>query len=165
MIFQIAEGGRLALFAGEEVLVDAQELGANGRMILTGTALQAPEEVALHGSGTNAFPLSQTASVDAVQLLLKDHLLETLTGSLERLDSGNRRPEVAATVQTLALASHQVQDATPKAPVIAPDSPPAPALVPQAGTLVLGSRYRPGMPGRYRDRAAADLDLANLELG
>ena len=82
MVLQIAEGGGVALLAREEVLVDAQDLGANRRMILTGSTLQAPEKVALHGRGADALAPSQAAPVDAIQVLLIDHLLEALTGSL-----------------------------------------------------------------------------------
>jgi len=51
MVSQIAEGGGIALLAGEEVLVDAQHLGADRRMILAGSPWQAAQKVALHGGG------------------------------------------------------------------------------------------------------------------
>jgi hypothetical protein len=54
-------------------------------MILMGSTLEAPEKVALHGSGSNALPPPQAAPVDAIQVLLKHHLLETLTGTLAGL--------------------------------------------------------------------------------
>ena len=75
MVLQIAESGGVALFAGEEVLVDAQHLRANGRMILAGATLQAAQEIALYGGRSDALPPSQPAPVNAVQVLLKDHLL------------------------------------------------------------------------------------------
>jgi len=46
-----------------------------------------------------------------------------------------------------------------------PDGPPAPAFVSQARTMAVGARYRPGMPGRYRNRAASSFYRGNLVLG
>ena len=54
MVFQIAEGGGVAFLAREEVFVDAQHPRANGGMILAGAALEAPQKVALYGSGSDA---------------------------------------------------------------------------------------------------------------
>ena len=95
VILQIAEGGGIALLAGEEVLIDAQNLGAQQRMVLADLTLQAAEEVALHGSGPDAPPPAETTPVDAVQVLLKHHLLETLTGALEGLNAGNALAETS----------------------------------------------------------------------
>jgi hypothetical protein len=50
VVFQIAEGGGVAFLAREEVFVDAQHPG----MILAGAALEAPQKVALYGSGSDA---------------------------------------------------------------------------------------------------------------
>ena len=62
--------------------------GQTRRMILTGSTSQVPEKITLHRSGSDALPPSQAAPVDAIEVLLKDHLLETLTGSLAGLDTG-----------------------------------------------------------------------------
>ena len=134
-------------------------------MVLTGAALQPAQEVALHGGSRDALPPAQTAAVDAVQVLLKHHLLEALAGSLKRVNPWNTLPEPASAVQTTALPERQAQHALAKAPIIVPDRPPAPALVSQPRTMAVGARYRPGMPGRYRNRAAGPLYRGNLVLG
>ena len=78
MVLQVAQGGGIALSAGEEVLVDAQHLGASGRMPLGELALEAAAEIALDGGGADSFSAAQAAAVDAVQVLLIDGLLECL---------------------------------------------------------------------------------------
>jgi hypothetical protein len=98
-------------------------------------------------------------------MLLEDHFLETLAGSLEGLNAGHLLPEETAAIETSALSQFQAQQATAETPIIVPDRPPAPAFVSQARTLAMGTRYRPGMPGRYRNRAAGSLYRGNLVLG
>jgi hypothetical protein len=98
-------------------------------------------------------------------VLLKDHLLETLAGTLKGLDSWNTLAKRAAAIQTTALAQFQAQNALAKAPVIMPDRPPAPAFVSQVRTVAVRTRYRPAMAGRYRNPAAAALYRGNLVLG
>ena len=134
-------------------------------MILPRSPLQTAQEVALHGSGADPLPPSQAAPVDAVQVLLKDHLLKALAGPLERLNAWNGLPEPAAAIQTAALAHAQLQPALPETPVVVTDAPPAEALVSQTRSATLRARYRPGVPGRYRDDAAATIDRGNLILG
>src|ERR1051325_556170 len=147
------------------MLVDAQHLRANGRLILPRTALQAPQKIALHGRRPDPFPAPQAAPIDAIEVLLEDHLLEALTGPLERLHARQLLPKGAPAVQTHALANPQIHHAAPEPPVVVPYHPPAPALVSQARPFAVGARYRSGIPGRYRDRAAAAFDVANLVLG
>jgi len=48
VVLQIAEGGGVALLAGEEMLVNAQDLWAKRRMIMAGATLQALQKVPLH---------------------------------------------------------------------------------------------------------------------
>jgi len=147
------------------VLVDAQHFRAFWWMILTGLPLQTPQKVALHGRGSDALALAETAPIDAVEVLLKDHLLETLAGSLRRLDPRQLLSKRAAAIQTAAFANTQVQEDTPESPVVMPHDSPAPALVSKMRAPALGARYRPGIPGRYRDRATTSLNVANLKLG
>jgi hypothetical protein len=165
MVLQIAECRSVALLAGEEVLIDSQDLGAAGRMILMSSTLEAPEKVALHGSGSNALPPPQAASVDPIQVLLKDHLLEALTGALAGLHPRQPLTEPAAAIEAAALAHAQVQEASAESPIVMPDGPPAPTLVSHTRSPARGARYQPGIPGRYRNRAAASLDVVNLVLG
>ena len=134
-------------------------------MILASFSFQTTQEVALHGGRADALSPAQTTPVDAVQVLLKNHFLEALTGSLKRLNPWNTLPKRAATVQTAALTEVQAQHALPEAPIIVPDRPPTPALVSQTRTIAVGTRYRPGMPGRYRNRAAGSFYRGNLVLG
>jgi len=134
-------------------------------MILTGSTLQAPEKVALHGSRSNALPPSQATPVDAIQVLLIDHLLETLTGSLAGLHTRQVLAKESPAVQTAALAHLQVKDSSTESPVIMPDGSPAPALVTQSRSSALGARDWPAVSSRYPNRAAASLDLANLVSG
>jgi hypothetical protein len=98
-------------------------------------------------------------------VLLKDHLLETLTGSLKGLNAWNALAKRTAAIQTPALAQFQAQHSLAKTPVIMPDRPPVPAFVSQARTMAMRARYRPGMPGRYRNRAAGSFYRGNLVLG
>jgi hypothetical protein len=86
------------------MLVDAQHLGANRRMVLTRSSLEAPEKVALYRRRADALPPSQTAPVDAIQVLLIDHFLETLTGSLEGLYTWQLLTKGAAAIPAAALA-------------------------------------------------------------
>ena len=85
---QIAEGGGVTFPAREEMFVDAQELGAVGRMPFSKLALQTAPEVALDGGGADAFPATQPAAVHAVEVLLIDVLLEGFASSLARQDAG-----------------------------------------------------------------------------
>ena len=87
VILQVAHGGGVAFAAGEEVLVDAQDLGADGRMVLAGTTLEAAQKVALHGGGADALVSPQAAPIDAIQVMLKNHLLKAFAAALERLDA------------------------------------------------------------------------------
>jgi len=57
-------------------------------MILASTPRQAAQKISLHGGGANAFASAEPAAVYAIEVLLKDHLLEALTGSLARLNPG-----------------------------------------------------------------------------
>jgi len=165
VVLQIAEGRGVALLAREEVLVDAQNLGTSGRMILPDPALEVAEKVALHGGGANALASAQATPVDAIQLLLIDHLLEAFAGSLTRLHARQLLAKAAAAIQTAALAHPQIHEAPPEAPVVVPHHPAAPAFVSETQASAPRARYRPGIPGRYRNRAAVSLDVANLVLG
>ncbi len=73
-------------------------------MILVLAAVQAAEKVALYGGGANPFAPSQAAPVDAVQVLVKDPLLEALAGSLEGLNAWNLLLKETAAIQTPAPA-------------------------------------------------------------
>jgi hypothetical protein len=86
------------------MLIDAQYLGTNWRMILTRSPLQAAKEITLHGSGANLLSAPETTAVDAVQVLLKDHFLKAFRSSLERLNSGNLLAEAAAAIEAAAFA-------------------------------------------------------------
>jgi len=109
--------------------------------------------------------MAQNGELNFVKVLLINHLLEAFAGSLARLDARHALAKGAAAVQTAALAYVQFQDAPPEAPVVMADPPAAPAFVPQMRPATVGARYRPGIPGRYRNRAAAAGDIANLVLG
>ena len=134
-------------------------------MVLAGLTLQMAQEVSLHGGRPDALSPAQAAAVDAVEVLLINHRLEALTSSLPRLHARQALAKRAATVQATTLAYLQVQDAAPKAPVIMANFPPAPALVAQTRSAAVWTRYRPGIPGRYRNRPSAALDGGNLVLG
>jgi hypothetical protein len=77
-------------------------------MILTGLPLQTPQKVALHAGGCDAFPPPQAASIDAIEVLLKDHLLEALTGPLERLDARQLLSKGTAAIPAATFANPQV---------------------------------------------------------
>jgi hypothetical protein len=107
-------------------------------MILTGSTLEVPEKVALHGSGSEALASAQTAPVDAIEVLLIDHLLETLTGSLAGLHPWQPLAKGAAAIQAAALAHPQIHQAPAEPAVIVADHPAAPAFVsqPRASALI-----------------------------
>jgi hypothetical protein len=98
-------------------------------MILTGTPLQMAYEIALHGGSSDPFPPAQTTPVDAIQVLLIDHLLEALTGSLEGLDPWQLLAECPSAIQTPVFADLHRQHATTESPVVVPHLTPAPTLV------------------------------------
>jgi hypothetical protein len=72
------------------------------------------QEIALHRGGSDAFPSPQTTPVDAVQVLLVDHLLEAFTGPLPGLYARQALAKAATAIQTPALAHFQIQDAAPR---------------------------------------------------
>jgi len=51
-------------------------------MILAGSTFQVAQEVPLYRSRPDSFPTTEAAPVNAIQVLLIDHLLEALTGPL-----------------------------------------------------------------------------------
>ena len=96
MVLQVAEGGSKALAASEEVLVDAEDLGAARRMPFVELAFQALAKVALDSGRADFLPPSQAAAVDAVEVLLVDGLLVGFAGSLARQNAREALTEVAA---------------------------------------------------------------------
>ena len=113
---QVTQRGGVAAAAGEEVLVDAQHLRAAPRVPLAELVLQSVAEVALHGGRADGFPPSQSAAVDAVQMLAEDHSLEGFAGALARLDTGKALAEVAAATLALPLATLATARRTAAAP-------------------------------------------------
>ena len=95
--------------------------GQTRRMILTGSTLEVAEKVALHGRGSDALASAQATPVDAIQVLLIDHLLEALAGSLAGLHARQLLAKGAAAIQAAALAHLQIQDAAPETPVVVAD--------------------------------------------
>jgi len=134
-------------------------------MILAGAALEVAHEVPLYGGRSDFLPPAQTTPVDAVEVLLIDHLLEAFTGSLERLNSRYPLAETTSAIQAPALAYLKHQHATAESPIVMPDGAPTPAFVPQMRTSAGRTRYRADVAGRYGNLAAASLDVANLVLG
>jgi hypothetical protein len=129
MILQIAEGGGVALLPGEEVFVDAQDLGTNRRMILSRVLLQPAQELAFHSGRADAFSPAKATPVDAVQVPLIDHLLEALAGPLKGLNTRQLLAKGTAAVEARSLANLEFQYAPAKAPVVMTDGSTAPALV------------------------------------
>jgi len=165
VILQIAESSGVALPAREEVLVDAQNLGAHRRMLLPRSPLEMTQEIPLHGRRANALASAETAPVDPVQVLLVDHLLEAFAGSLARLHARQALAKRAAAIQAAALAHLQVQRATAETPVVMAYFAAAPAFVSQMRSAAVWTRYRPRIPSRDRNRTSASLDRGNLVLG
>src|SRR6185369_13545480 len=129
MVFQIAEGCGVALLAREEVLIDAQHLGTDQRVILSRLTLEAPQEVALHRSGSDPLASPQAAPVDPIQMVLIDHLLEALAGSLAPLYPRQLLAKTAPTIQAPALPHLQVHHGSSGTPVVVADDPATPSLV------------------------------------
>ena len=94
-----------------------------------------------------------------------DHLLEALAGSLAGLNAWQALAKVFATIQALAFAHLEAEHCSAESPVVMSYRTQAPAFVSQARSAAVGTRYRSGIPGRYRNRAAVSLDVANLEQG
>ena len=152
-------------FRVKKLFVDAQDLGTNWRVILVGMLFEPAQEVALHGGGADALAAAETTPVDAVQVLLIDHLLETLAGSLKGLNARQLLPKESAAAQATTLPNGDFQDALAKTPVVVTDGSLAPAFVAQTRASAVWARYRAGMPGRYRNRSAIAADGGNLKLG
>ena len=111
VIAQIAQRGGVALPAGEEVFVNAQNTRTTGRVPLPELAAESVAEMALHRGCSDAFSAAQPAAVDAVQMLLEDHLAEGFAGSLARQDPRQRLAETAPALPALPLAGFQPQPA------------------------------------------------------
>ena len=94
-------------------------------MVLPGPSLEVAKKVALHGCRANALASAQATPVDAIELLLIDHLLEAFAGSLTRLHARQPLAKGAAAIQTAVLAHLQIQEAPPEAPVVMPHPPAA----------------------------------------
>src|SRR5580765_7000502 len=95
VVFEIAEGGGVAVPPGEKVLVDAQHLRTSGARPLQGQLRQPSGEPALNGGAGDAFPLRQTGAVDAVVMPLADASPERLTGAQTGQNARKSLPEIA----------------------------------------------------------------------
>lgn len=163
--FEIAQGGCKPFTAREEVLIDAQNLRAAGRMPLAKLAAQMALKVALYGGGTDALAFSQPAAVDAVEVLAVDGLLEGLAGTLAPEDSGKPLTETVTTAQALGLAALQEDDDMPQTPVLMPDAANVSALVAQLTALAVRTADRPLMPRRNPHLSPYPLNPGNLVSG
>jgi len=129
VVLQIAEGRRVALFARKEVFVDPQDLSAYRGMVLAHSPMEVMQEVSWHGRSSDALAAAEPAAVDPIQVLLINHLLEALAGSLPRLHSRHALAKESPAIQAAALAHRQIQDSAPETPVIMAHPAATPALV------------------------------------
>jgi hypothetical protein len=134
-------------------------------MILAGATLQTTQKVPLDRGRSDALPPAQTTAIDAIEVLLKDHFLEALTGSLAGLHTRQLLAKPTAAIQTATLAHCKVQNGSPESPLLVPHFSPTPALMAETRATAPRARYGASIPGRYRDRASGPLDAANLVLG
>ena len=93
------------------MFVDAQDLRAARRMPFPKLALEMLPEVAFDGSGADLLATSQSAAVDAVEVVLVDDLLVCLAGPLVRQNAPQTLAEVAATAAAVPFRNLQFQDA------------------------------------------------------
>ena len=127
---QVAEGSRVAIFPGKEVLIDAEHPGACGTASFGILALQVILEPAFDSGSTDIFPPPQAAAVHPVIMRHKHAPAEWLGGPFVRQDAGKALPKRPAAVFATELAGFQFQDAVPQAPTVVPRLPPPPVLEP-----------------------------------
>ena len=113
VIFEITKGCCIALAAAEEVLVDAEEYGAVRRMPFGKLAREMAFKIPLDSCRADALAPSQTAAIDAVEVLCVDELLKRLSGSLPSQDANEALAEITSAVAAVPLVSFHNQAATP----------------------------------------------------
>ena len=79
-----------------------------------------------------------------------DHVLEALAGSLAGLNAWQALAKISAAIQALASAHLEAEHCSAESPVVMSHRTLAPALISQARSAAVGTRYRSGIPGRYR---------------
>jgi hypothetical protein len=130
VFFQIAEGCGEAFAAGEEVLVDAQDLRTSRRMPFFELALEPFAKIAFDRGGADFLAPSEAAAVDTVEVLLVDGLLISFTASLAGKDASEALAEVAAAIAASPLGDLQFQDAGSLTPILVTDPSEVVAFIP-----------------------------------
>ena len=106
VVFEVAEGGRVAVTAAEEVLVDAEQSRALGRVPFAVLTLEAAAEVAIDGGGADLLASRQDAAIHAVQVLLVDLALEAFAGPEVRRNARQPLAELTLPARTGLMADH-----------------------------------------------------------
>lgn len=115
---EVAEGGSVAVPAGEEMLIDAEHGRTNGIAPLIEGQLEKAQKPALHGRAGDAFALGQTAAADAVKVPAVDAFAIGLCSAMAGLDTRKALPEPAATAETLELPGNQFKHGGTFTPVL-----------------------------------------------
>ena len=72
-----------------------------------------------------------------------DHLVEASAGSLAGLNAWQALANISAAIQALASAHLEAEHCSAESPVLMPHRTLAPALISQARSAAVGTRYRP----------------------
>lgn len=113
-------------------------------MPLAELAPQSALKVTLHRGRADSLPPAQTATLDSVQVLAKDHPLKRLRGRLAGLHAGKPLPEIAPAAMALKLTRLQPQYAMPESPVLMPHAPLVAAFVAQPIAPAVRTQSQPG---------------------
>src|SRR5579871_876392 len=165
MVFQVTEGRGIAVPAGEEVFVDAQNLRAQTAGAFSRQQTQIPEKPALHGRTGDPLALPQAAPADAIEMLLANAAPERLGRAQPRLNPRKALPEAAAAGPAQPLARFQFQHAMPNSPAFMPRTAGAPVLRPQLLLAAMRAANLPGKAHRNANLTADFLNGGNLIIG
>jgi hypothetical protein len=165
MALPIAEGGGVAVFACEEMLVDAEKARVLAADPFPGLQAQIPEKPALDGGAGNPFLPPQRAAADAVEVFLTDAAPEPLTGPQTRQNIGKPLPEIALTAQTAPLARFHLPLGLPLAPRLMPRPAHPPVLQPQLLLPALRTRNPARVTHPDADPPGDLFDACNLIFG
>ena len=84
------------MLTGEEVLIHAEDLRTGRADPFPGPQLQIPQKPAFNGGARKTLALRQSATADAIKVLLAYAAPERLGGAQARQNAGEPLPEAAA---------------------------------------------------------------------
>jgi hypothetical protein len=100
MILQVAEGSRISVLPGKEMLIDTEHLRAWSAGPLGRQALEKVLGMAFHGRTANAFALGDAAAADSIPVIFEDFEAKRLGRVLAWQDSRKAMAEATAAILT-----------------------------------------------------------------